>query len=176
MHSDFDGEPDNSLVLLLCSALLMIMLNGCEAQRKDSELFSTNMDMSSYAQARQHSSGNQESTFSFPVLEIYNKSGTLVYRSGESASNAQVLKDFPNNFQGFEAQEHAARLAEIVEAIPDFEVRKRKILDQRQLVILSVTLDGCKGCSIQEEALDDFKQRILQQLAIAILEIHVSHP
>lgn len=167
---------ENNFAALLCPVLLAISLSGCLDQQKRGEFVSTNMDISSYAQARRRFSANHESTFSFPVLEIYNDSGSLVYRSQESTANAQILKDFPSRLQNLAPQEHASRLSNLVEAVPDFAANRHRILDGKKLVILSVSLDECEACSIQEQALDDGKQRILQQPSVAILEIHVAHP
>jgi hypothetical protein len=166
----------DSLSVLFCTSLLVISLNGCEGHKARGELTSTSMDISSYARVRQRASANKESTFTFPVLEIYNDSGALVYSSHESLANAKVLKEFPVSVQSLPPQENAVRLRDVLDAIPDFKAKEQGIMDGKKSVILSTELDDCEGCRIQEQALDDVRQRILQQPSVAILEIRVSHP
>jgi hypothetical protein len=162
--------------VLLGSALLLLSLSGCMDHKTRGELISTNMDISSYAHARQHSSSNKKSAFSFPTLEIYNESGDLVYSSHESMANAKILKGFPASVQNLQPQDNAAHLRDVLDAIPDFKAKKQGIMDGKKSVILSTELEDCDGCRIQEQALDDVRQSILQQPSVAILEIHVSHP
>jgi hypothetical protein len=47
---------------------------------------------------------------------------------------------------------------------------------RKKLVILSIALENCGGCAVQEQALGDLKGRLLQQESVAILEIEVAHP
>ena len=111
----------------------------------------------------------------FPTLEIFNDAGVLVYRSHESIANAQILKEFPRSVRSLPPQEDAPRLAKILEQIPDFKPREQEIVGKK-LVILSIALENCGGCAVQEQALGDLKGRLLQQESVAILEIEVAHP
>jgi hypothetical protein len=170
-------EPTLPGTGLLGLTLAVIFLTGCTGgQQGRNEVMSTTMDISSYAAIRQRLSGSNESTFNFPELEIYNQARALVYRSHESTANAEILKDFPNRVLSLRSQEHAPNLREVIESVPDFKIRQRQVLDGTNLVILSITLEGCQSCRIQESALGDFKQKILQQPSVRVLEIHVSHP
>jgi hypothetical protein len=72
-------------------------------------------------------------------------------------------------------QEDAPRLAKILEQIPDFKPREQEIVGKK-LVILSIALENCGGCAVQEQALGNLKERLLQQESVAILEIEVAHP
>jgi hypothetical protein len=112
----------------------------------------------------------------FPMLEIYNDAGLLIYRSNESMANAQILKEFPNSVRNLRPQQDAPRLAKILEEIPDFKPREQEIVGGKKLVILSIALENCAGCTVQENALGDLKQRLLQEQSVAILEITVAHP
>jgi hypothetical protein len=157
----------------LLSMMLAVCLGGC---RSGGTLISTNLSLSSYADARQRVSPGQPSMLYFPVLEIYNDSGVLVYRSHESMDNAKILKDFPNSVRNLSPQQDAPRLSRILEEIPDFKPREQEIVGKRQLVILSVALETCEACSVQESALEDLKHRLLKEQSVAILEINVAHP
>jgi hypothetical protein len=169
-------RPEDMLPTLFGFALLVVSLGACVGQKTKGQLIPTNMDISSYAHARQRASANKESTFSFPVLEIFNQSGILIYSSHESMANAKVLKEFPDSVHNLPPQENATRLRNILDSIPDFSAREHEIIDGKKSVILSTDLEGCEGCKIQDQALDAVTQKILQQPSVAILEIHVSQP
>ena len=110
------------------------------------------------------------------MLEIYNPDGALVYVSHESMTNAQVLREFPKSVKNLPPMNEAPFLEKLVEQIPDFNLRKQEILGKEKLVILSISLQDCEGCAAQEHALDEVRQSLLQQQAVAILEINVAHP
>lgn len=163
-------------MVLLCTALILVFLNGCRSNRNHGELISTSLSMSAYTEARQRANpGGQASMYYFPTLEIYNDAGVLVYRGHELTANAQVLKEFPSSVRSLPPQEDAPRLAKILEQIPDFKPREQEIVGKK-LVILSIALENCEGCAVQEQALGDLKGRLLQQQSVAILEIEVAHP
>lgn len=165
----------DALRLGLYLALSVMFLNGCAGHKTKGELISTGVDISSYAQARMRASGKRESTFSFPVLEIY-RAGTLIYSGHESMENARVLKEFPASIQNLPPRSNSPRLREIVDAFPDFKAKERAIMEGKESVILSADLEDCDGCRLQEQALDEVGKKILQQPSVAILRIHVSHP
>jgi hypothetical protein len=168
-HSLSSSPPIWALLYMM----LAICLDGC---RSGGTLISTNLSLSSYADARQRISPGQPSMLYFPVLEIYNDSGVLVYRSHESLDNAKILRGFPNSVRKLPPQQDAPRLSRILEEIPDFKPRKPEIVGKRELVILSVALESCEACSAQENALEDLKRRLLKEQSVAILEISVAHP
>ncbi|HEY6803634.1 MAG TPA: hypothetical protein VI306_08650 [Pyrinomonadaceae bacterium] len=111
----------------------------------------------------------------FPTLEIFNDAGALVYRSHESIANAQILKEFPGSVRSLPPLEDTPPLAKILEQIPDFKPREQEIVGKK-LVILSVGLENCGACAVQDRALGDLKEHLLQQESVAILEIEVAHP
>jgi hypothetical protein len=59
--------------------------------------------------------------------------------------------------------------------VPDFQAREQEILGRGKPVVLSVLLENCHACTVQENAFDDVQQRLLQQ-SIVLLVIHVSPP
>ncbi|HWZ44723.1 MAG TPA: hypothetical protein VNW97_14705 [Candidatus Saccharimonadales bacterium] len=168
----------SALTMLLCAILTLVSFNGCRPSKKDAGLIATSLSMSSYVQARQrtYSSGPSSTSYYFPMLEIYNDTGVLVYRGNESMANAQILKKFPGSVQNLPPREDASRLTKILQEIPDFKVREREIVGQKKPVILSIALESCEGCAIQERALEDLRERLLQQSSVVILEINVARP
>jgi hypothetical protein len=155
---------------------MAVSLSACVSNKKDTGLISTSLSISSYAEASMRAHAVKESQYDFPMLEIYNGSGILVYRGHDSTANARVLKEFPNSVQSLQPQEDAPRLAKILEAIPDFREREQEIVGRNKSVILSIGLEHCKGCIVQEDALQAAKQHLLRQQSVEILEINVFQP
>jgi len=109
----------SALMVVLCTALILVFLNGCRSNGNHGELISTSLSVSAYTEARQRANpGAQASMYYFPTLEIFNDAGVLVYRSHESIANAQILKEFPRSVRSLPPQEDAPRLAKILEQTP----------------------------------------------------------
>lgn len=161
-----------------CVALIVITVNGCASRKQETAagVISANLSISSYARARQQATSTKESSFDFPVLEIYNSSGILVYSGHESIANAQTLREFPASISNFKPQERAPHLLDILEAIPDFKRKERQIMQGKKWIIISTELEGCEACAVQDDALLDAKSHLLGQQSVNLLEIHVSHP
>ena len=122
----------SALMVVLCTALILVFLNGCRSNGNHGELISTSLSMSVYTEARQRANpGAQASMYYFPTLEIFNDAGVLVYRSHESIANAQILKEFPRSVRSLPPQEDAPRLAKILEQIPDFKPREQEIVGKK---------------------------------------------
>lgn len=174
-----DEKPRSrsSLPALLFAMLMVVSLNGCTSHKRDGGLVSASMSISSYAMARQRASASKESmSYYFPVLEIYNGAGILVYSSHESRANAQALKDFPDSVQKLQPQEQAPRLRNILEEIPAFKTNVEEIAQRKRWVIISTDLEHCASCVVQDNALRETKERLAQQQIADILEIYVSQP
>lgn len=162
------------LATAICAGLLLVSCNSGKSQERDAGMISTSLSISSYATAREHASASKDGTYFFPVLEIYNGSGVLIYRGHESAENTRTLKEFPGSIQNLRPQEQASHLLKLLEEFPVFKERERGI-QAKKWVIISTGLDGCEGCAVQEHTLREEKQRLLQQ-SVSILEIHVTPP
>ena len=155
-----------------------ITLYGCSAGKNRSEMVSATLSVTSYAQVRQRADPTKQASRSyyFPMLEIYNEAGMLIYRSHESIANSQILRDFPNSVRKLPPLDGAPPLAKILNEIPEFKTREHEIVGGKKLVILSVALENCEGCSIQEQGLDELRERFFQQPLVTVLEIKVAHP
>jgi hypothetical protein len=162
-----------------CVALALLALSSCSSKKGEvatNHEVATTLSISAYSQARMRASAGAELQYSFPMLEIYNGSGVLVYQSREAMANARILKQFPGVLQNQQPQEHAPRLANIIEQIPDFKAVEQKIGSKKKWVLLSVDLQDCEGCGVQEDALRRIKRHLLEQESVDILEIHVLRP
>jgi hypothetical protein len=132
--------------------------------------------MKSYAESRYRTHPAAEATYYFPVLEVYNESGILVYHGDEAVTNATILQGFPASIRNLPAKEDAPRLESLLDQIPDFKPRVKEILGKKQLVLLSIGLDECGACKIQEDAIGDLENRLLKEQSVTILKIDIAHP
>jgi hypothetical protein len=168
------GPAAVTLALTILSASF-----GCTSRRGggDAEgvLISTSLPLASYVQAGSHGSADKGAKFFFPQLEIYDESGDLIYSSHESIENARVLKELPGSIKNLKPNPHAPRITEIMEAVPAFRQRKQEILTQHRVSILSVFLENCHACTVQEDALGDVEHRLLDH-GINLLVLRVSRP
>lgn len=130
--------------------------------------------MSSYADVRNRAAGMGPTAYYFPMLEIYNGSGSLIYRSHEVKASTELLKGFPASIQGLPVQRNAPNLDKLIDQIPSFNRRRASILGKDKVVILSVALDGCHGCTIQEHSMSQIEPQLLKQPGTTILEINVT--
>jgi hypothetical protein len=165
--------------VILYIGLAILAVSGCGNLGRDadakSQAIAARMSISAYSQARIQASGGAELQYSFPMLEIYNDSGVLVYQSREALANVRVLREFPRSVQNLQPLKNASRLAKLLEQISDFKAVSSEIR-RKKWVILSIDLQDCEGCRLQESEIGALKWRLLQQPSISFVEIHVSIP
>src|SRR5882672_257066 len=135
-------------VLVLWVALISGNLGGCKS-KSTAQLLSADLSITSYVQAHGHATVGKESDFYFPMLEIYNENGYLIYRSHEAMQNAAILRGMPASIRNLRPEQQSPRLAGILEAVPEFSAHKQRVLNRHQLVVLSVEMEYCGECRIQ---------------------------
>jgi hypothetical protein len=168
------ANPQNARGPALATLTAVILLTSFGCGRKEGVSISTSLSLTSYAAANSH--GNPEAEFLFPQLEIYDESGNLIYSSHEAVENARILRGLPDSIQILRPKPGAARLEEIMEQMPGFRARKGEILGQHRVSVLSVFLQDCYACSIQEKALGGADEQRLLDRGINLLVIRVSRP
>ncbi len=161
------------------TAALLLASSACTSRpaRQDTQgvFISTRLPLASYVQAASPGSPGKGTKLFFPQLDIYDESGDLIYSSHESIENARVLKELPGSIQNLHPQPGAPRVAEIIQALPNFRAQEEKILKHHNVTVLSVFLENCHACTIQEDALDDSQRRLLDD-SINVLVIRLSRP
>jgi len=166
------GACGAALVVSLLSGLV-----GCaprQAAGGARGLFvTTSLPLASYVQAGSREGPKSGATFFFPQLDIYDLSGNLIYSSHESLESARMLNTLPGGIQGLPPKPDAPRLAEVVERVPGFREKKEQILGRPRVSVISVFLENCEACSLQENALDDARGRLLDH-DINLLVIRLS--
>ncbi|MGC9293529.1 MAG: hypothetical protein ACP5EP_12560 [Acidobacteriaceae bacterium] len=134
---------------------------------------SADMPLASYVRANPQGVGIKGRQFYFPELDIYGPSGELLYSGHGSFDNTRVLRELPGSIQGLRPKPGATQLAEVMDTVPDFKTRKVEVLGSRRISVLSVFLEDCHACTIQEDALDDTQKRLLDQ-GVNLLVLRVS--
>jgi hypothetical protein len=114
--------------------------------------------------------GNRE-TFEFPLLEIYDKKGQLVYVGHEARANILALRDFVDRGA-------ASSLA----GSPDLDRTMSEIrqaasaaampLPCRRGTIVAIDLDRCRACSLQSGYLSSVRPELLRD-GIDIVQVDV---
>lgn len=160
----------------LLVACLAMLLSSCTASNHSARPISTNLSISTYSLARERAGGDKSGGYYFPLLEIYNGAGLLLYSSHDSANNSIIIKRFPENLDALHPQEQAPRLKNVLAEIPAFRDKALDTTGRKKWTIISTELDGCKGCTIQMQALQDSLPRLTHQQSVEIFEIHVSPP
>jgi hypothetical protein len=173
------GLHARGLTAIILMVALLAAAVGCACSAGGSEargvLISTSLPLNSYVAAISHRSAGKQPQFFFPQLEIYDGSGNLIYTSHESFENAKVLKELPAGIRSLRSTPETARLAEVLEEVPDFRARKREILGRSRISVVSVFLEECHACEIQEDALAGAENRLLDE-GVNLLVIRVSRP
>jgi hypothetical protein len=160
-----------TIASLLCA--IVLSCGPSVGRSQEGSYVTADVTLPAYIKAKRHASG--ESIFSFPALEIYDASGHRVYQGKQSAVNAGVLRNIQSSMKGLSSQPGNVSLSELVNAIPQLQLQKSKLLYRGQPVVVSVVMENCHACLVQEAALQDVKNRLLDQ-SVTLLAISVSQP
>jgi hypothetical protein len=166
------GSALRSIAVMVAPVLSLIFF-GCT--RRQFVFVSTAMPMASYAKIPVNGSSGKIVPFFFPQLNIYDASGNLIYSGNEALDNAQILRELPEGISALKPEPGAPSLVQLLNAVPDFRAREKEILAPHRITVFSISLDGCHACMVQEDAVSDTKDRLLDK-GVNLLVIHVSRP
>ncbi len=113
-------------------------------------------------------------TFTFPVLLVYNKAGVLVYEGHDTAGNTDALAKLSSGELPFHV-EAGAQLTTLIDKIPEFQSRKSRLIEPHNMSAVSIFLESCHACSMQEETITTMEQRLLAE-RVNLLMVHVLRP
>jgi hypothetical protein len=119
--------------------------------------------------------GHKDTHLYFPLLQIYDSKGRLVYVGHIAKENASVLEQTPANIDSLQHVPEAVSLGDVIKELPDFESRRDDLLKSNKATVLSVFLEDCHACSIQEHTLDATQNQLLHR-GVNLLVIHVAKP
>jgi len=164
---------------IVLAAALLLILSGCASKpgqrNAKGSLISVTIPLSSYVKMALNRSTDKDAEFFFPQLEIYDESGDLIYSSHESIENARILQELPGGLQRLHPKQGAPVLEAIIAAVPAFQGRKAELLGQHRISVLSIFLQDCEACTVQEDALTTDEDR-LRDRGINLLVVHLSRP
>ena len=157
----------------------MTSLTGCTSSQKKVDrkgfLISASLPLKEYVKNGAKHSNTQNPQFYFPQLNIYDESERLVYSSHNNSDNVDVLAYKLSDLRKLQPVSGGENFADIVEEMTEFRARKQEILQQGKLSVLSIFLEDCHACSLQEEALSGNEDRLLDE-GINVLVVHVMTP
>lgn len=135
---------------------------------------SVTLPLLSFVQSPAGAMGSKGGIVLFPALEVFDSSGALVYTSHDASANAAVLNGLPGSLASFKPISGGGQLSTVTERLAGLnDEDRRSLLESRLPTVVSVSLDGCEGCSVQEEAVGRDTDRLLAH-GVNTLVIRVS--
>ena len=98
-----------------------------------------------------------------------------MYVSHDANENAEILRTLPGSIANRKPLPDTATLLQVIRSTPGFQAKEEAFKKARKATALSVVLEDCHACSIQEEALDG-TQRELVDRGVTLLMVHVDKP
>jgi hypothetical protein len=143
---------------------------------KDSALvLSTQLTLKSYVHSAIGANDHKSMSVYFPLLEVYDPSGKLVYVGHNAQDNSRILSLLPENMSDLVPVPDTLPLQEVIKQFPDFQINSAELLRTRMPTIITVFLEDCHACSVQEQALDNTQQH-LHDRGINLLVVKVAKP
>ncbi len=152
--------------------VLALVTFGCQATQKGN-IYSANLNVPAYIRISTQIHGSNFGYF--PQLDIFNSAGILVYASHNVMENSRALSLLPDHIEQNVSQTSISTIAHVLDPIPAFHEHETDILANHQIIILSISLDGCSGCSVQDEAIKNAESRLLSK-NVNFLIITVARP
>jgi hypothetical protein len=118
-----------------------------------------------------HLKTSNNGSFSFPLLEIYNRAGHRVYAGHETRANTMALHDI-GKLENGSPPPNAPDLDQTMIEIGQVASIEPKSIPSGQGTVFTINLDRCQACSIQDDYLSTVKPILLQN-GISVVEINV---
>jgi len=165
--------------ILIFSAFFAVGFPGCRTARRtgiaNGLVLTSNLELRSYVKFAVGANGNKDTRLHFPLLQIYDAAGRLVYVGHDARANATALEQMPGNIDTMHPISGSSLLPDVMRQLPEFEVKREDLLRAKRTTALSVFLQDCHACSIQEEALDKTQTK-LHDRGVNLLIIKVARP
>jgi len=159
--------------------LCCLMPAGCHApnsaKAQKGLLITSHVDLKSYVHSTVGANGHRETKIYFPLLQIYDALGNLVYVGHDSRQNSKALEGLADGTDKMTPVSGASSLTQAISDTPAFSSEGSAIAHTNRPTIISVFLEDCHACSVQEEALDKTQEH-LQEQGINLLIVRVSKP
>ena len=151
----------------LLSTICCLLSTGC---RREAVSLSVSLPVLSYMQS-QPGGLSGGAVIDFPLLEIFDHQGRLVYADHNGRRNAAVLASLPNGIG--EAAGASETLARTLAVFPLAKRDRARVLDNRRITVLSLSLEDCKACILQEEALNPERTKTLIAAGINVVAVRL---
>ncbi len=161
---------------LALSLAIIPLLFGCEnrtAQRSEGAFVKIKVPLRIYVVAAQEH--GEQPPLLFPLLRIYSSSGRLVYSSHDNTLNASLLSDLPGKIKDLQPTKVSDSLQGLLGGLPGVGVQGRRVLSNRDATLVSISLDACHACGVQDGSLQVNEKELLRK-GINIIAVEVSNP
>lgn len=164
-----------SLLPLFCVSSLLLSCARRNSAGRPGIATSIEMSMPEFFQAWTAGAGGKGARVYFPTLEVFDSNGQLIYQGHNAVQNANAVRQMPAYLSGLKAIPNAARLDQVTTGLMRLPQRA-SILASHQPTIVSVFLQDCHSCSLQEDALVSTRVQELARQGINLIVIHVTRP
>jgi hypothetical protein len=123
---------------------------------------------------RKRADWNDAGIVIFPQLRIYDDRRRLHYSSYDSGTIQQIFPHFPEDMAMRSASVNAPSLSTVLSAIPEFHQYEPAILNYSRFTVISVSMDGCHGRSLQDKTLSSRQSQLLTA-GVNLLTLQVNH-
>jgi len=136
---------------------------------------SVNIQLLEYVHLTLGKNGLKEARFSFPLLQVYDETGRLIFVSHDARANSDALKNFDHFVIGLHPIVESSPLAEVAKQLPDLRSKETSLLSTKHMTVLTVFLESCHACSVQEEEVDKTRGSLIAK-GVNLVVIHVAKP
>jgi hypothetical protein len=156
--------------------LLLLLLSGCKGDRSmEGRMVTSDLDFKSYVHSVIAANGSKDASFYFPLLQIFDEQGRLVYVGHDAKQNSAIMSQIPGNLVDLRPIPNGITLSSIMGEVPAFKPQQNAFIGGKRGTVLSVFLEDCHACSVQEKALDDNQKQLLKR-GTNLLVLNVTKP
>lgn len=144
---------------------------ACAVRGKEPYRLRARMPVDTYLKS-QMTATRRSISMQFPLLEVYDKRGRLVYHDDGGVRNSNLIAAWPAGLKPLRPISGTDPLSVFLDRVPGFKERKRDILGFGGTVIVSVEANDCPACEGQETAVEKFDNR---KFKTGVLVLELSH-
>lgn len=161
------------LALALCGQIC-----GCRAGGpRAGVVVSLTVPLLKFVQASGGLGGGKSPVVDFPLLEVFDGGGQLVYASHDAAASVALVKALPGALSRLQGLKDQPSLAEVIGSVPELsEEQKGALLRSHEPTVIAYSLEDCEACSVQEAGLGGETMQNLARQGMNSLEIRVARP
>lgn len=152
-------------------ALLLLINSACVRIGRPGNTLTARMPMTSYAQSLL---GRKSGTVSidFPLLELYDRSGLLLYHGTDESQNARFLRTVPRELSHLKPLGSSLPFKALLERVPSWRLQEGEIISRHHYALVSIGIAHCQSCVAQESDIKTIEPRLLRRgVDVLMLEI-----